>query len=108
MPGAGAGGLTAGAGCVAAPLGLNRYATIGMTMVIIVGGIDLSVGSIVALSAVLSARAIRDFAGGANAVLESPGPAGVSIVVLSNLDPPSAERVAARLRKWAPPPVNAR
>jgi ribose transport system permease protein len=40
---------------------------IGMTMVIIVGGIDLSVGSIVALSCVLSARAIRDFAGGARA-----------------------------------------
>ena len=45
---------------------------IGMTMVIIVGGIDLSVGSIVALSAVLTARAIRDFAGGASA-----GPAGL-------------------------------
>jgi ribose transport system permease protein len=42
---------------------------IGMTMVIIVGGIDLSVGSVVALSAVLTARAIRDFAGGANAEL---------------------------------------
>src|SRR5439155_2327750 len=40
---------------------------IGMTMVIIVGGIDLSVGSVVALSTVLIARAIRDFAGGANA-----------------------------------------
>src|SRR5439155_4126235 len=36
-------------------------------MVIIVGGIDLSVGSIVALSAVVTARAIRDFAGGSSA-----------------------------------------
>lgn len=45
---------------------------IGMTMVIIVGGIDLSVGSVVALSAVVTARAIRDFAGGTNA-----GPAGL-------------------------------
>jgi ribose transport system permease protein len=45
---------------------------IGMTMVIIVGGIDLSVGSVVALSAVLTARAIRDYAGGVNA-----GPAGL-------------------------------
>jgi len=43
---------------------------IGMTMVIITGGIDLSVGSLLALSAVLAARFIRDFAGGVNA---SPG-----------------------------------
>ena len=40
---------------------------IGMTMVIITGGIDLSVGSIIALSAVLAAKFIRDGAGGANA-----------------------------------------
>ena len=40
---------------------------IGMTMVIITGGIDLSVGSLLALSAVLAARFIRDFAGGVNA-----------------------------------------
>jgi ribose transport system permease protein len=37
---------------------------IGMTMVIIAGGIDLSVGSLVALSAVVAARLIRDLAGG--------------------------------------------
>ena len=42
---------------------------IGMTMVIITGGIDLSVGSLLALSAVLAARFIRDYAGG---VLASP------------------------------------
>ncbi|MEI6540900.1 MAG: ABC transporter permease [Planctomycetota bacterium] len=36
---------------------------IGMTMVIITGGIDLSVGSLIALSAVLVARFIRDYAG---------------------------------------------
>ena len=40
---------------------------IGMTLVIITGGIDLSVGSLLALSAVLAARFIRDFAGGVNA-----------------------------------------
>lgn len=40
---------------------------IGMTMVIISGGIDLSVGSLLALSAVLVARMIRDYAGGADA-----------------------------------------
>lgn len=36
---------------------------IGMTMVIVTGGIDLSVGSLIALSAVLAARFIRDYAG---------------------------------------------
>ena len=40
---------------------------IGMTMVIITGGIDLSVGSLIALSAVLAARFIRDYAGGVEA-----------------------------------------
>ena len=40
---------------------------IGMTMVIITGGIDLSVGSLVALSAVVSTVFIRDFVGGTGA-----------------------------------------
>ena len=40
---------------------------IGMTMVIITGGIDLSVGSLLALTAVLAARFIRDYAGGEEA-----------------------------------------
>jgi ribose transport system permease protein len=40
---------------------------IGMTMVIITGGIDLSVGSLAALSAVTAARLIRDHAGGVEA-----------------------------------------
>ncbi len=40
---------------------------IGLTMVIIAGGIDLSVGSLVALSAVVAARLIRDAAGGTSA-----------------------------------------
>lgn len=42
---------------------------IGMTLVIITGGIDLSVGSLIALSAVLAARFIRDDAGGLNATV---------------------------------------
>ena len=41
-----------------------------MTLVIITGGIDLSVGSLLALSSVLAGIFIRDFAGGAEA---SPG-----------------------------------
>lgn len=40
---------------------------IGMTLVIITGGIDLSVGSLLALAAVLTTRFIRDHAGGAEA-----------------------------------------
>ena len=40
---------------------------IGMTMVIITAGIDLSVGSLVALSSVVSALLLRDYAGGAEA-----------------------------------------
>lgn len=46
---------------------------IGMTMVIITGGIDLSVGSLIALSAVLAAMFIRDWAGAAGA-----SPAGMT------------------------------
>ena len=37
---------------------------IGMTMVIITGGIDLSVGSLIALSAVIATLIVRDLAGG--------------------------------------------
>ena len=37
---------------------------IGMTMVIITGGIDLSVGSLTALASVVATRLIRDQAGG--------------------------------------------
>ncbi len=39
--------------------------------------------------------------GGANAVLESPGPSGVTVIVLANVDPPAAERVAKQVRLWA-------
>ncbi|HVJ84820.1 MAG TPA: ABC transporter permease, partial [Caulifigura sp.] len=44
---------------------------IGMTIVIITGGIDLSVGSLLALSAVVATRLIRDVAGGPSA--SAPG-----------------------------------
>jgi ribose transport system permease protein len=40
---------------------------IGMTIVILTRGIDLSVGSLIALSAVVAARLARDFGGGENA-----------------------------------------
>lgn len=45
---------------------------IGMTLVIITGGIDLSVGSVLALSAVVTAVSIQSLAGGASA-----GPIGM-------------------------------
>ena len=51
---------------------------IGMTMVIITGGIDLSVGSLIALSAVLAARFIRDFAGA-----EQASPLGMTIACIA-------------------------
>lgn len=44
---------------------------IGMTMVIIGGGIDLSVGSLVALSSVATTIILRDYAGGVTATSES-------------------------------------
>jgi ribose transport system permease protein len=55
---------------------------IGMTLVIITGGIDLSVGSLIALSAVVTARMIRDVAGAESAStlgMVLAGLAGVSV-----------------------------
>jgi len=52
---------------IASQIAVIAIIAIGMTMVIIVGGIDLSVGSLVAVSAVLAALLIRDLAGGVTA-----------------------------------------
>lgn len=52
---------------IANQIAVIAIVAIGMTMVIITGGIDLSVGSLLALSAVLAARLIRDYGGGVNA-----------------------------------------
>jgi ribose transport system permease protein len=52
---------------IANQIAVIAIVAIGMSMVIITGGIDLSVGSLLALSSVLSARLIRDFAGGSSA-----------------------------------------
>ena len=54
---------------IANQIAVIAIVAVGMTMVIITGGIDLSVGSLLALSAVLCARFIRDHAGGVNASL---------------------------------------
>lgn len=50
---------------------------IGMTLVILTGGIDLSVGSLVALSAVVSALWLRDMHGGSQATI-----GGVLVAIL--------------------------
>jgi D-alanyl-D-alanine carboxypeptidase len=39
---------------------------------------------------------------GANAVLESGARDGLTVIVLANMDPPVAERLARRIRAWAP------
>ena len=52
---------------IANQIAVIAIVAIGMTLVIITGGIDLSVGSLIALSAVLAAGFIRDRAGGVTA-----------------------------------------
>jgi ribose transport system permease protein len=52
---------------IANQIAVIAIVAIGMTMVIITGGIDLSVGSLIALSAVVAGLAIRDGFGGTNA-----------------------------------------
>ena len=48
---------------IANQIAVIAIVAIGMTMVIVTGGIDLSVGSLIALSAVLAAKLIRDVGG---------------------------------------------
>lgn len=55
---------------------------IGMTIVIITGGIDLSVGSLIALSAVITAMIVRDFCGGVDAGAAGMFAAGLGGMVL--------------------------
>ena len=63
---------------IANQIAVIAIVAVGMTMVIITGGIDLSVGSVLALSAVLTARLIRDHAGGTTA-----GPLGMFLACLA-------------------------
>ncbi len=53
---------------VASQISVIAIIAIGMTLVIITGGIDLSVGSLIALSAVISAYVIRSAMGGVDAL----------------------------------------
>ena len=52
---------------VANQIAVIAIIAIGMTMVVVTGGIDLSVGSLIALSAVVTSRLIRDAAGAESA-----------------------------------------
>lgn len=70
---------------IANQIAVIAIVAIGMTMVIITGGIDLSVGSLLALSAVLAARFIRDYAGGTEATALSMTAACAGAILLSGL-----------------------
>ena len=52
---------------IANQIAVIAIVAVGMTMVIIAGGIDLSVGSLIALSAVVATRLIRDLGGATDA-----------------------------------------
>ncbi len=56
---------------IANQIAVIAIVAIGMTMIIITGGIDLSVGSLIALSAVVCSVLIRDMAGGKTASVAS-------------------------------------
>lgn len=58
---------------------------IGMTMVIITGGIDLSVGSLIALSAVLAAWFIRSYAGAEQATAVGMTVASIAAILICGL-----------------------
>ncbi len=70
---------------IANQIAVIAIVAIGMTMVIITGGIDLSVGSLLALSAVLTARFIRDFAGGVTASPSGMLLASVAAILLCGI-----------------------
>jgi len=70
---------------IANQIAVIAIVAIGMTMVIITGGIDLSVGSLLALSAVLAARFIRDYAGGASASFGGMFLACIAAIVLCGI-----------------------
>jgi ribose transport system permease protein len=65
---------------IANQIAVIAIVAIGMTVVIITGGIDLSVGSLIALSAVVTARLIRDLAGA-----ESATPLGMTLAGLGGV-----------------------
>jgi ribose transport system permease protein len=69
---------------VAAQTVIVALCTLGMTFVIVSGGIDLSVGSNVALSSVVAAMVLRAGHGGASAILAAIG-AGAAVGLVNGL-----------------------
>jgi ribose transport system permease protein len=67
---------------IANQIAVIAIVAIGMTMIIITGGIDLSVGSLIALSAVVCCVLIRDFAGGKEASPVSMTICGAAAIVV--------------------------
>src|SRR5262249_15699698 len=66
---------------IANQIAIIAIMAIGMTMVVITGGIDLSVGSLLALGAVTSTLLIRDLAGAENASTPSTVLCGAAAIV---------------------------
>lgn len=66
---------------IANQIAVIAIVAIGMTLVIVTGGIDLSVGSLLALSAVLTAWTIREHAGGVQASALGMGVSGLFAIL---------------------------
>ena len=67
---------------IANQIAVIAIVAIGMTMVIITGGIDLSVGSLIALSAVIVALLVRDYAGAEKATTFGMMLAGLAAIMV--------------------------
>ncbi|MCB1226287.1 MAG: ABC transporter permease [Verrucomicrobiales bacterium] len=70
---------------IANQIAVIAIVAIGMTMVIIAGGIDLSVGSLIALSAVGIAVGLRDYGGGTAASSTAMVACGIAAVAVCGL-----------------------
>ena len=70
---------------IANQIAVIAIVAIGMTMVIITGGIDLSVGSLIALSAVVAALIVRDYAGAEHASASGMFVAGMGAMAACGL-----------------------
>ena len=67
---------------IANQIAVIAIVAIGMTMVIITGGIDLTVGSLIALSAVVAGLGIRDWFGGTSASVAGMVTAGMVAILV--------------------------
>ncbi len=70
---------------VANQISVIAIIAVGMTFVIIAGGIDLSVGSLIALASVVAALLIRDYGGGVEAGITAMVTASVMAIIVGGL-----------------------